>query len=246
MTESRKGAKIHIGTSGWHYKHWMGIFYPQDLPASEMLPFYLNRFSTVEINNTFYALPLEKTVKNWHSIVPDDFCFAVKASRYITHIKRLIDPGPALEKFFDIVDHLKEKLGPILFQFPPHWKLNLERLQEFLPLLPGNHSYAFEFRHPTWYDPKVYQTLKNHNIAFCIYDKELKETPLEITGENMYIRFHGSGHPFNGNYTTEHLRIWADRIGEWRKKVQNIWIYFNNDWHGYALNNAFELRGMLS
>src|SRR5258705_11271404 len=142
-------ATIHIGTSGWHYKHWLGKLYPSDLPASKMLEFYCRTFSTVEINNTFYALPLEKTVQNWYSIAPDGFSFAVKASRYITHIKRLIDVSAALDKFFGIICYLKAKIGPILFQFPPHWQKNVQRLGEFLPQLPPKHNYVLEFRHPT-------------------------------------------------------------------------------------------------
>jgi uncharacterized protein YecE (DUF72 family) len=236
---------IHIGTSGWHYKHWLGKFYDANCPASEMLPTYLKTFETVEINNTFYALPQEKSVQNWYRIVPDEFRFAVKANRYITHIKRLLDPIPPLERFWTVASILKEKLGPILFQFPPNWQKNVDRLADFLPNLPAGHLYAFEFRHPTWYDEAVFKIMRDYNIAFCIYDRELKETPLEITSDNIYIRLHGSGHPYGGDYKTEHLEVWADRIADWNKQVKDIWVYFNNDWHGYAIDNAIELRNLL-
>jgi uncharacterized protein YecE (DUF72 family) len=236
---------IHIGCSGWHYKHWLGTFYPKDLPASEMLARYSKTFDTVEINNTFYALPHEKSVQRWREIPPDHFCFAVKASRYITHVKKLNDPVPALEKFFPVVEQLREKLGPILFQFPPHWKVNLARLKEFLPLLPKEHKYAFEFRHPSWYVADVYETLKDFGIAFCMYDRDLVETPLEITAQHIYVRLHGSGPAFGGNYQSEHLVPWAKRIEEWTDQGHEVWFYFNNDWHGYAINNALELERLL-
>ena len=238
-------AEIHIGCSGWHYKHWLGIFYPEKLPTVKMLELYAKTFSTVEINNTFYALPQEKTVQRWHELAPSGFIFAVKASRYITHVKKLNEAEQALERFFPIVEHLQEKLGPILFQFPPQWKLNLERLQQFLPLLPRSHGYAFEFRHPSWYDAAVYETLRKYNIAFCIYDRDLVETPLEITADQIYIRLHGSGPAYGGNYLTEHLRPWADRLLRWKQNVRHIWFYFNNDWRGYAIDNALELRQLI-
>jgi uncharacterized protein YecE (DUF72 family) len=236
---------IHIGCSGWHYKHWLGKFYPANLRPSEMLAFYSERFDTVEINNTFYALPQEKSVRRWREIPPENFCFAVKASRYITHVKKLSDPVSALEKFFPIVENLQEKLGPILFQFPPNWKLNLERLQTFLPLLPRNHSYAFEFRHPSWYTAAVYRTLQDFNIAFCIYDRDLVETPLEVTAKDVYVRLHSSGPAYAGNYQHEHLVVWANRVREWKKQGLDVWFYFNNDWKGFAIDNALELKRML-
>ena len=236
---------IHIGCSGWHYKHWLGKFYPADLPASEMLALYSKTFDTVEINNTFYALPNEKSVQRWHEIPSEGFCFAVKASRYITHVKKLNDPVPALERFFPVVEHLKEKLGPILFQFPPHWKVNLSRLQEFLPLLPSKHKYAFEFRHPSWYDQAVYKALRDFNVAFCIYDRDLVVTPLETTAQHVYVRLHGSGPAFGGNYQVDHLVQWAERIEKWKEEEREIWFYFNNDWHGYAIENALLLQRLV-
>jgi uncharacterized protein YecE (DUF72 family) len=236
---------IHIGCSGWHYKHWLGKFYPANLPTSKMLAFYSERFDTVEINNTFYALPQEKSVQRWREIPPENFCFAVKASRYITHVKKLNDPIEAVEKFFPIVENLQEKLGPILFQFPPNWKLNLERLQNFLPLLPKNHAYAFEFRHPTWYTAAVYRTLQDFNVAFCIYDRNLVETPLEITAKHVYVRLHSSGPQYAGNYQHQHLVTWANRIKEWKKQGLDVWFYFNNDWKGFAIDNALEIKKMV-
>jgi uncharacterized protein YecE (DUF72 family) len=210
-----------------------------------MLAFYSKTFDTVEINNTFYALPQEKTVQRWKEIAPDHFCFATKASRYITHVKKLNDPGPALERFFPVVENLGDKLGPILFQFPPNWKLNLEKLQEFLPLLPVRHKYVFEFRHPTWYESSVYQLLKKFNAAFCFYDRDLAETPLEITARHIYVRLHGSGPTFGGEYQTEHLAIWVKRLLQWEQQGHEIWFYFNNDWQGFAIKNALELEAML-
>jgi uncharacterized protein YecE (DUF72 family) len=211
-----------------------------------MLPFYSRIFDTVEINNTFYALPQDRSVQRWYEITPDNFCFAVKASRYITHVKKLNDPVPALQRFFPVIENLHEKLGPILFQFPPHWKLNLHRLQEFLPLLPANHTYVCEFRNPTWFVPEVFETLKQFNVAFCFYDRDLVETPLEITANHLYIRLHGSGAAYDGNYQTEHLNKWAERLVKWNREGRQIWFYFNNDWHGYAIDNALELEKILT
>ena len=236
---------LHIGCSGWHYKHWRGKFYPENLPAADMLSFYANTFDTVEINNTFYALPQEKTVQRWMEIPPENFCFATKASRYITHVKKLNDPVPALERFFPIVENLGAKLGPILFQFPPNWKFNLPRLQQFLPLLPPQHKYAFEFRHPTWFQPPVYEVLKGFNAAFCIYDRDLAETPLEVTADHIYIRLHGSGPSYGGDYQTEHLTKWAKRLLDWEQQGHEVWFYFNNDWRGYAIENALELEKLI-
>src|SRR3954454_12513260 len=160
-------ADIRIGTSGWHYKHWIGSFYPQRWPASKMLGFYLEQFDTVEINNSFYRLPTEGAVQDWHASTPAGFCFAVKGSRFLTHMKKLADPVGGLDKFFSRIDLLREKLGPILFQLPPHWDVNAGRLESFLQALPTWHRYAFEFRNQTWDTPEVLELLRKYNAAYC-------------------------------------------------------------------------------
>src|SRR5215831_8521833 len=161
------GAEIRIGTSGWHYKHWRGPFYPERFPAAKMLDFYKERFDTIELNNTFYRLPPERGVCAWRDSTPDYFLFAVKGSRFLTHMKKLKDPELGLERFFERVDLLGPKLGPILFQLPPFWDLDLERLDVFLRALPRRGRYAFEFRNPTWHVRPVYDLLTRHDAAFC-------------------------------------------------------------------------------
>jgi len=239
-------AEIRIGTSGWHYKHWVGNFYPQKFPASKMLAFYQERFDTVELNNSFYRLPKLETFQCWRDATPPDFLFAVKASRFITHMKKLKDPENALENFIPREESLGEKLGPILFQLPPHWPVNLERLEAFLEVLTPSHRYTFEFRDPSWHDPAVYRALGRHNAAFCLYELDGFEAPYQLTADFVYVRLHGPGRKYQGDYTSKQLRAWARRIGRWRDTVKAIYVYFDNDQAGYAAKNATELKAMLS
>jgi uncharacterized protein YecE (DUF72 family) len=233
---------IHIGTSGWHYKHWLGVFYPPKLPGKEMLGFYSQHFPTVEINNSFYHLPLETTFDQWRQTTPNDFLFAVKGSRFITHMKKLTEPSRSTRRFFAGAHRLKEKLGPILFQLPPRWHLNLARLSEFLEALPAKQQYTFEFRDESWQVAEVYDLLRSHNAAFCIYDLSGKETPLEITADFTYVRFHGPAEArYAGSYSTQALRTWAKRLRDWQKRLKNVYVYFNNDVGGHAIFNAKQL-----
>lgn len=235
--------KVHIGTSGWHYKHWLGLFYPEKLPAREMFSFYSRHFDTVEINNSFYRLPENSTFESWRENSPKDFVFAVKASRFITHMKKLKEPKSSTARFLTATEHLSEKLGPILFQLPPRWHLNAERLAEFLESLPKDHKYAFEFREESWFVPEVYQLLRDHDAAFCIHDLGGKQTPLEITADFTFIRFHGPGEAkYSGSYSNERLREWAKRIKKWRRELSGVFVYFNNDIGGHAVVNAKELK----
>jgi len=184
---------VRIGTSGWHYKHWLGLFYPAKLVAKEMFRFYALHFNTVELNNTFYRLPGLETFESWRDNSPDGFLFAVKASRFITHMKKLKDPESSTLKFFDGVERLADKLGPILIQLPPRWRVDTERLREFLEVLPKEHRYAIEIRDESWLVKEVYYVLREFNAAFCIHDLGHMQTPLEITADFTYIRFHGPG-----------------------------------------------------
>ena len=185
--------KVRIGTSGWHYKHWCGPFYPEDLPPTKMLSYYLRHFDTVEINNSFYRLPTAECFCQWREATPAGFCFSVKASRFLTHFKKLKDPEQAVDKFLPRVAELKQKLGPILFQLPPRWPANPERLENLLAVLPRKLLYAFEFRDPRWHIPSIYEILRRHNAAFCIFDFAGFQSPLEITADFTYIRLHGPG-----------------------------------------------------
>jgi len=240
------GRRVFIGTSGWHYKHWLGVFYPEKLPENEMLAYYARHFDTVELNNSFYHLPSETAFDNWRKTVSPDFLFAVKASRFITHMKKLKDPASSSQKFFHGAERLHEKLGPILFQLPPRWHLNLERLSEFLTALPERHQYAFEFRDESWLVPEVYKLLRQHNAAFCIHDLASVQTPMEITADFTYIRFHGPGKAkYAGSYSTSTLHKWATRIDEWLGQVSQVYVYFNNDVGGCAVKNARELQQLV-
>jgi len=239
--------KLHIGTSGWHYKHWIGSFYPESIQTKEMLSFYARHFDTVEINNTFYRLPAPKTFDSWRENSPRDFHFVVKASRFITHMKKLKDPKSSIAKFFLGVERLERKLGPILFQLPPRWELNLERLEEFLIALPKAHRYVFEFRDESWLAPQVFALLREHNAAFCIHDLGRMKIPLEITADFTYIRFHGPGEAkYKGSYPDKALQEWARRISGWRSELSGIYVYFNNDVGGWAVKNAAELKQLLT
>lgn len=235
--------KARIGTSGWHYKHWVGVFYPSRLPAKDMLAFYAQHFNTVEINNSFYQLPAPATFDSWHASAPKNFLFSVKASRFITHMKKLKEPVRSTRKLFAGMERLKGKLGPVLFQLPPRWSLDRQRLAEFLKSLPKRRRYAFEFRDPSWHVPEVYQLLRHYNAAFCIYDFAGNTAPLEMTASFTYIRFHGSG--YSGSYSQSELHTWAERMLEWLKEKQDIYVYFNNDGGGYAVENAKTLQRIL-
>ena len=238
--------RFHIGTSGWHYKHWMGgVFYPPGTTGPEMFQFYARHFNTVEINNSFYRLPTAKTFDAWRESSPRDFCYAVKASRFITHMKKLKDPSSSSEKFFLVAERLEEKLGPILFQLPPRWNLNVERLMEFLKALPVEHKYVFEFRDESWFVPEVYGLLRKYNAAFCIHDFADMKVPNEITADFSYIRFHGPTRAkYAGEYSTPQLQTWAERIAEW--PVSLVYAYFNNDPGGAAVRNALTLKTLVS
>lgn len=240
-----KNKAIHIGTSGWHYDHWVGPFYPNTLPKKRFLSHYMSRLSTVEINNTFYQLPQKNTFTQWREEVPEDFIFAVKASRYITHVKKLKDAAGPVKNFLERVATLKDKLGPVLFQLPPKWKCNLERLNSFLDILPSGHDYAFEFRNPTWLNPQVYEALVEHNTALCIYEFDRRASPKMVTSNLIYIRLHGPDGPYRGKYTTEDLTGWAKLITDWANQGKKVYCYFDNDERGFAVENALELRSII-
>jgi uncharacterized protein YecE (DUF72 family) len=237
--------RIRIGTSGWHYKHWVGKFYPAKLPASRMLAYYYERFDTVEINNSFYILPKIETLAAWRDATPKHFEFAIKASRFLTHNKKLKEPENALNNFLPRAEALGKKLGPILFQLPPKWRINIDRLAEFLDALPQYHRYTFEFREPSWLTQPVYDLLRKHNAAFCIYELSGFHSPIEITADWAYVRLHGPGGKYQGSYSDQILRAWADRIANWTDQLKSIYVYFDNDQAGFATFNALTLKKMV-
>lgn len=237
--------KLHIGTSGWHYRHWRGNFYPENCRPADFLAFYSSLFAAVEINNTFYHLPEEKTLAALHRQTPDNFLFAVKASRFITHMKKLKEGKEHVDNFLARLEPLAEKTGPILFQLPPRWHCNVERLEEFISALPGTYRYAFEFRDESWFVEPVYAALAKANAAFCLYHLEGRMSPREITADYVYIRLHGPGKGYEGDYATMDLAGWAGAISTWRRQGRDVYVFFDNDQNGYAPGNALELKEML-
>lgn len=246
MTQGQFNPGIRIGTSGWHYKHWIGNFYPQGLPVSKMLAYYCEQFDTVELNNSFYHLPKQPALESWRDSTPVGFCFAAKGSRFLTHMKKLKDPGQGLERFFGALDILQHKLGPILFQLPPNWEIDFERLNTFVQHLPPRHRYAFEFRNVTWSVPQIYDLLAQHNIAYCIFDLAGIQSPIEVTADIVYVRLHGPGGKYQGSYTDEALRQWAKRIRKWHRDQKAVFIYFDNDQAGYAAENSLKLKTLVA
>ncbi len=234
---------VRIGCSGWNYRHWREVVYPKGLPARRWLEHYATLFDTVEVNATFYRLPTVKAVAGWVEQTPPGFLFAVKASRYLTHMKRLTDLGPGLERLYERLEPLvrSPKLGPVLWQLPERFHRDDERLASALELLPpGRH--CFELRHPSWFADDVYALLREHGAALVIGDApERPYQTHELTVDWTYLRFHYGGR--DGEYTERELETWASRIGAWRERVE-VLAYFNNDWGGYAVENALSLAGL--
>lgn len=237
-----KKGKIHIGTSGWHYKHWKKVFYPEDVNDAGQFAYYSSQFSTVEINNSFYRLPDTATFAAWRKAAPPGFLFAVKGSRFITHMKKLKLEKEEIRLFFSHVKYLKEKCGPVLFQLPPRWRFNEERLAHFLSILPKKYQYAFEFRDTSWYRQETYDLLKQFNCAFCIYELAGHQSPVEVTASFVYIRLHGpTMNKYQGSYTRRQLAVWMKQCNTWAKQGKDVYLYFDNDQAGYAAFNAQEM-----
>jgi uncharacterized protein YecE (DUF72 family) len=241
-----RAGRVRVGTSGWIYKHWNGIVYPIGLPVRRWLAHYAGSFDTVEVNNTFYRLPSETTCRDWASQAPAGFLFAVKASRYLTHMKKLKDPEEPLELFLGRARELGEHLGPVLFQLPPGWHADVARLRHFLSVLPSDLTHVVEFRDPTWYADDVRSALAEHGVGFCMHDLRGDPTPDWVTGRAVYVRFHGpTTRAYAGRYSLEQLRGWRRRIEGWQRAGHDVYAYFNNDDAGHAVTNARELRSLL-
>jgi uncharacterized protein YecE (DUF72 family) len=237
---------VRVGCSGWNYRDWREAFYPKGLPPKRWLEHYATVFETVEVNNTFYRLPTRSAVAGWAEQTPPDFVFAVKASRYLTHIKRLTDMEAGVERFYERIEPLVEsrKLGPVLWQLPGNFRRDDERLDRALAALPpGRH--CFEFRHESWFTPEVYGLLRRAGAALVIGDAP--ERPFqthELTTDWTFVRFHRGSRGRNGNYSARELEEWAARIRRWRRKV-DVYAYFNNDWNAYAIANGRALERLL-
>lgn len=236
-----------VGCSGWNYRDWKGDFYPEKLPAREWLEAYAARFDTVEVNTTFYRLAKRPAVERWVQQTPEDFTFTVKASRYMTHMKRLLDLEPAMARFYEPLQPLADsgKLGPVLWQLPGDFQRDDGRLAGLLGLLPpGRH--AIEFRHPSWFVSAVLDRLRDEGVALVIGDHpERPFQPHELTADWTLVRFHWGRRGRRGNYSQTEVATWARRLAQWRRRA-DIYAYFNNDWEGFAPRNALDLAARLS
>jgi uncharacterized protein YecE (DUF72 family) len=240
----RHGA-ARVGCSGWQYRHWRGSFYPDDITLSRWFEHYASQFDTVEINNSFYRLPEAATFARWAERAPRNFLFAVKASRYLTHMKKLKDPEPPVERLFERATHLGGHLGPVLYQLPPGWKLDLDRLEHFLHVLPPNAQHALEFRDPSWYVDEVLDLMRGRDVALCLHDMRGSATERLRVASFVYVRFHGPSGQYAGRYGLDRLRDWASWLGRQLKDGADVYAYFNNDVGGHAPRDAIALRGLL-
>jgi len=245
MSERDWKLRYYIGTSGWHYDHWRQLFYPDKLPKAKWLEFYSRHFTTVELNNTFYRLPSEAAFANWGNSSPTNFVFAVKVSRFITHIKRLKNSEEPVDTFLGRAKILKEKLGPLLYQLPPSMHRDDGRLESFLSILPRGMKHTFEFRHQSWLDDRVFEILRRHNAGLCVFDMPGLSCPLTATADFAYIRFHGSAELYSSCYSDEELADWAKRLAGLAPEVKEVYIYFNNDTEAFAVRNAVTLGDYL-
>jgi len=239
--------EIRIGCSGWNYAAWRERIYPKGLPPKDWLAFYAGLFDTVEINNTFYRLPTISAVRGWVDGSPPGFLFAVKMSRYVTHIKRLTNVETGIPLFYGRIAPLagSPKLGPVLWQFPPTFKRNDERLESALAALPAG-RHCVEFREPSWYVDEVYELLRRHGVALVVPDSsKYPFRALELTADWTFVRFHYGSRGRNGNYSDREIREWAERIGGWRDSGIDVFAYYNNDWEGYAVHNGLRLRDIV-
>ena len=238
-------ARARIGCSGWQYRHWRGEFYPADLPQTQWFDYYAARFDTVEINNSFYRLPERATFVRWGRQAPMRFEFAVKASRFLTHMKKLKDPEEPLDRLFTRMRGLGTHLGPVLYQLPPNFTCNVERLRAFLSLLPHDGRHVMEFRDPSWYSREVFDLLERRGAALCLHDMPGSATARLRVGPFVYVRFHGSGARYGGGYPHERMKSWAEWLREQRCAGAAVYAYFNNDIGGHAPRDAVTLRGLL-
>jgi uncharacterized protein YecE (DUF72 family) len=235
-----------VGTSGWHYPHWRGVFYPPKLPPKRFLEEYARSLSSVEINNSFYRLPEPQTLLRWRETVPPGFLFALKASRFITHVRKLDRPRESLDLLYERIASLGEKRGPVLFQTPPSLGFDPTRLSAFLEALPAGAGAVFEFRHPGWFNEETYRMLSARGAAFCIFELAGRKSPEVVTGAVAYVRLHGPGGAYRGRYDDRTLSAWARRFAAWAAAGKEVYCYFDNtdDPEGFAAGNAMTLDRM--
>jgi uncharacterized protein YecE (DUF72 family) len=240
---ARSKTKVLIGTSGWSYTSWRGPFFPREVMVKHHLQYYATQFPTAELNGVFYRTPSLEAVRGWRDNTPDDFVFAWKASKFITHWKRLSDRSRnSLALIEERLKILGPKAGPTLFQLPPQFICNRERLAGFLKLLPKRRRYVFEFRHESWYDHAILALLRDHDISLCISDHHDAPSPWEVTASFVYVRGHGPGGAYKGHYSQHTLKTWARRIAAWRREGRDVYVYFDNDQKSAAPADAAKLQ----
>ena len=237
-------SRVRIGCSGWVYKHWRSLFYPEGLPQRLWFDFYSQEFDTVEINNSFYRLPPASTFEKWRDQAPPGFCYAVKANRYLTQAKKLSECEEPLERMMAATRHLGDRLGPMLYQLPPSMGLNLERLESFLKILPADVTSVFEFRDSSWYASEVYDLLDRYGASLCVHDMRGSRSERIAVGPIAYVRFHGGEGKYWGRYSDERLLSWTDWLLQQARSGRSCWCYFNNDIHGHAIEDARTLKSM--
>jgi uncharacterized protein YecE (DUF72 family) len=235
---------IRIGCSGWQYQHWRGVFYPAELPVDSWLAYYAEQFDTVEINNTFYRLPTAATFAGWGRRAPRGFVYALKASRYLTHMKKLKEPEGPIRLFFTRAKRLARTFGPVLYQLPPRWPVNVARLEAFLRALPRRRRHAIEFREPSWYRDDVLALLARRQVSLCLHDMAGSASGRLAIGPFVYVRFHGT-QKYGGSYSDRALDEWAAWLAACARDGRSIYAYFNNDAGGHAPRDAIRLRRML-
>ena len=234
-------ADLRIGTSGWHYAGWWGPFYPGDLKKKDALRHYVTRFDAVELNAPFYRTPTEQAVEAWRDAVPSDFRFAWKASKFITHWRRLNVNENSMDLLESRLRLLKDRLGPVLFQLSPKMALDRDRLANFLRHLPKHRRYSFEFRHPSWYAAAILDLLRDHDAALCLSDHADAPAPREITASWAYVRLHGPSGRYHGSYPDGMLEDWAASMRDWRRRSLDVWCFFDNDVKAAAPEDALRL-----
>ena len=246
MDEADGFGALRVGCSGWLYRHWRGDFYPAGLRIKDELGYYVGKFDTAELNASFYRMPSEAAVTGWRERLPEGFVLAWKASRYLTHLKRLLEPEEPLAYMFSRALGLGEKLGPVLYQLPPSMKLDLPRLGAFMAALPKGPRHAFEFRHPSWYAPEVFELLGRHDASLVLSDHHHAPAPWEATASWVYVRGHGPGGRYWGDYEEETLQAWAQQIRAWRFEGKDVYAYFDNDIGGAAPRDAARLKRLFN
>jgi uncharacterized protein YecE (DUF72 family) len=246
LPSAAAGRRLFIGTSGWHYDSWRGPFFPKEVPKKDHLRFYAEHFPSTELNGVFYRTPTLDAVRNWVAQTPDDFLFAWKASKFITHWKRLTNKSRnSLALMETRLKVLGRKAGPVLFQLPPQFIANRERLASFLKLLRKQRQYAFEFRHPSWYEPPILDLLRDHDISLCLSDHHDAPSPWEVTARHVYVRGHGPGGAYKGHYSEKTLKKWADDVRKWRRQGRTVYVYFDNDQKSAAPKDGQRLMQLL-